>query len=181
MYQTLKRKPLIINRTEGYIGVLIDDLTTQGTNEPYRMFTSRAEFRLCLRPDNADERLTKKGYEAGCVSEERMKKTETVLSKIQDGIELLRHEIKPVHQWRRLLKYEQTKTTHLKSAFDVLGDFPENVTVENIAEVFPDRFQHLTDNSAISRRLKVLEIITCNAHSSFSIQLYIGVVSSYYK
>lgn len=165
----LKRKPLIISRTEGYIGVLIDDLTTQGTNEPYRMFTSRAEFRLCLRPDNADERLTKKGYETGCVSEERMKQTEIVLSTIQDAIELLKKEIKPVQHWRRLLKHPHTKSTQPKSAFDVLSSFQENVTVEHIAELCPGRYQHLADNPTISRRLKVLEIISCNARSSFSL------------
>ncbi len=84
-------KPLVLDRSDAYIGVLIDDIVTKGTNEPYRMMTSRAEYRLLLRQDNADLRLTEKGYKIGLISEERFNKFKEKRRKIEEEIERLKN------------------------------------------------------------------------------------------
>ena len=90
------KEPVILSRSDAYIGVLIDDIVTKGTNEPYRMMTSRAEYRLLLRQDNADLRLLKIGYENGLISEERYEKFLLKKKHIFDEIERLKNTtVKP--------------------------------------------------------------------------------------
>ncbi len=104
-------KPLILDRSEAYIGVLIDDLVTRGSKEPYRMMTSRAEYRLLLRQDNADERLTEKAYNIGLISEERYNKfleKERLISEEIERVENVR--ITPKENVLELLdKYNSTR------------------------------------------------------------------------
>ena len=94
--------PVRLDRSEAYIGVLVDDLTTQGVSEPYRMFTSRAEFRLSLRADNADLRLTAKGMIWGCVGSERAVAFTTHRDAVDRALERARTEEKPAAEWARL-------------------------------------------------------------------------------
>ena len=85
-----QKESVVLNRDEAYIGVLIDDLVTRGTEEPYRMFTSRAEYRILLRQDNADERLTPKANKIGLASDERLKAFETKTGLVNESLDVLR-------------------------------------------------------------------------------------------
>ena len=114
------RKPLILDRSQGYIGVLIDDLVTKGTSEPYRMFTSRVEYRLILREDNADLRLVPIGYEIGLVNEDVYRKVLNKKSRVEEEINRLKDS--------RLEKILRRPGTTYKETVDYMhGLSPEEI------------------------------------------------------
>ncbi|OOY30352.1 tRNA uridine-5-carboxymethylaminomethyl(34) synthesis enzyme MnmG [Thioclava sp. F36-6] len=136
--------PVHFSRTSSYIGVMIDDLTSRGVTEPYRMFTSRAEFRLSLRADNADQRLTGMGIEIGCVGEARRVLFEKKSADLTAGRDLLQSiSLTPKEAKAKGFKVNEDGTR--RTAFDLLS-FPD-ITMPALQEALPE-LQNLSDETA---------------------------------
>jgi len=115
----LNKTPLILDRSQGYIGVLIDDLVTKGTREPYRMMTSRSEYRLLLRQDNADLRLTPRGYEIGLISEDRYNKFLLKKAAIEEEIKRIgKKVVAPTEKVNTFL--DKKESTRIKSGVKLI-------------------------------------------------------------
>lgn len=140
------KEPLILKRSDGYIGVLIDDLVTKGTNEPYRVMTSRAEYRLLLRQDNADLRLTEKGRQVGLVSDERYARFLKRRDSIKNTIELLSE-----------IRIHPNKETLAKMQEFELGSIHNTVTAADLLkrkEISYDDLKHIVELPEISEDVK---------------------------
>ena len=128
-------RPLVLDRADAYIGVLIDDLVTLGTSEPYRMFTSRAEYRLKLRADNADQRLTEKGLAAGCVGPERAQAFQTKMQALKAAAALL-DGLKASPNQLRAAGIEVNLDGVRRSARELLGY--RNIGLHRLAALWPE-------------------------------------------
>jgi len=133
------KEPLILDRSEAYIGVLIDDIVTKEIFEPYRMMTSRAEYRLTLRQDNADLRLTKKGYDIGLVSEERYNRMLNKMSQMEKEIERLKGKVvTPTKEINDFLSSLNSSALKTPTSLHDLIKRPE-ITYDSLSQIDSER------------------------------------------